>query len=128
MNPNIVNFIIRVFFFTGAAFGLHILVLSYLELPLFENQIILTYAVNIIFGLVLFVLLFLLRNRMKNQIGFIFIFSSAFKFLLFFALFTEGYMADDNFSRIEFFTLFIPYIVVLVIEVFSLSLWLNKLQ
>ncbi len=128
MNPTIVNFIFRLFFFTGAAFGLHILVLNYLELPLFDNEIVLTYMVNVLFALIIFILLFWLKDKMKNQIGFIYIFASAFKFLLFFALFYESFMADSQFSKIEFFTLFIPYIVVLVIEVFSLSLWLNKLK
>ncbi len=128
MHPTIVNFTFRLFFFTGVAFGLHILVLNYLEFALFDNEIILTYAVNMIFGLIVFVFLFLIRHKMKNQIGFIYIFASEFKFLLFFAIFYESFMADDQFSKIEFYTLFIPYIVVLVIEVFSLSLWLNKLK
>jgi hypothetical protein len=112
----------------GAAFGMHLLVLDYFELPLFDHEIILTYSVNIIFGILIFSFLFALRHKIKNQIGFIFILGGMFKFLLFFALFYEGYMADNTLSKMEFFTLFIPYILALVIEVFSLSKWLNKLQ
>lgn len=112
----------------GAAFGLHLLVLDYVGLPLFDHQIILTYTINLLFGIVIFTFLFLARHKIKNQIGFIFILSGMFKFLLFFAIFSNGYMADNEFLKLEFFTLFIPYILALVIEVFSLSKWLNKLQ
>ncbi len=128
MHPTISKFLLRIFFFTGVAFGSHLLVLDYLDKPLFANKIILAYMVNVVFGIVIFIFLFLMRQKIKNQIGFIFIFASPIKFLLFFALFYEPYMADEVFSKIEFFTLFIPYILTLVIEVFSLSLWLNKME
>lgn len=128
MHPTISDFILRILFLMGAAFGLHVLILNYFELPLFDHEIILAYSVNVIFGILIFSFLFAIRYKIKNQIGFIFILGGMFKFFLFFALFYEGYMADDTFSKIEFFTLFVPYILALVIEVFSLSKWLNKLQ
>ena len=128
MHPTISDFILRILFFMGVAFGFHLLVLNYLALPLFENKIVATYTVNLVFGIAIFSFLFGIRNKIKNQIGFIFILGGMFKFFLFFAFFYKDYMADKTLSKIEFFTLFIPYILALVIEVFSLSKWLNKTQ
>jgi hypothetical protein len=128
MHPTISDFILRILFFMGVAFGFHLLVLNYLALPLFENKIVATYTVNLVFGIAIFSFLFGIRNKIKNQIGFIFILGGIFKFFLFFAFFYKDYMADKTLSKIEFFTLFIPYILALVIEVFSLSKWLNKIQ
>tara|TARA_B100001059_G_C17759611_1_gene542023 strand:+ start:551 stop:937 length:387 start_codon:yes stop_codon:yes gene_type:complete len=128
MHPTISDFILRILFFMAVAFGLHFLFLNYLELPLFAHKIIANYIVNLVFGIAIFSILFSIRKKIKNQIGFIFILGGMLKFFLFFAFFYKDYMEDKTLSKIEFFTLFIPYILALVIEVFSLSKWLNKLQ
>lgn len=128
MHRTISNFVLRIIFLTGLGFGLHLLMLNYMELPLFADKIVLAYLVNVVFGLIIFSLLFTLRAKIKNQVGFIFIFGSMFKFMLFLAFFYEPYMADNTFSKTEFFALFTPYILTLVIEVFSLSKWLNKME
>jgi hypothetical protein len=128
MSSTIVNFLFRITFFSGVVFGLHILVLDYLELPLFDNRIILAYAVNVILAIIIFQFLYIFREKFKNRIGFLFVFGSMLKFALFFILFNSLYRADGIIERPEFFAFFTPYALTLVIEVFSLSKWLNKLQ
>lgn len=128
MSPAIFNFLFRIIFFSVVVFGLHILVLDYLELPLFANKIILAYAVNVILAIIIFQFLYIFREKFKNRIGFLFVFGSMLKFALFFILFNGSYRADGIIERPEFFAFFTPYALTLVIEVFSLSKWLNKLQ
>ena len=128
MNPTIVNFIIRICFFTGVLFGLHILILDYLEFALFDNKIVLAYLVNLFLAILIFCLLFIFKKKFKDQLGFIFVLGSMVKFALFFLLFYGSYYEDGSIQRQEFFAFFAPYILTLVIEVFSLSKWLNKLE
>lgn len=128
MNPLIFNFLLRIIFIVGLVFGIHLLALDYLELELFENKIVLAYLVNTFLAIVTYTALFLLRNRFKNQLGFLFIGGSGIKFILFFLLFYGAYKADGNISTTEFFAFFIPYLFTLIIEIFSLSKWLNKIE
>ncbi|MFD2566919.1 hypothetical protein [Pseudotenacibaculum haliotis] len=128
MSKTISNFVIRILFFTGVTFGLHLLVLKLMELPLFADKIVLAYIVNVALAIIVFVFLFVFRQRFKNQLGFIFISGSMIKFALFFTLFYGAYKKDGSISETEFFAFFIPYLLTLVIEIFSLSKWLNKLD
>jgi uncharacterized membrane protein (UPF0136 family) len=128
MNKIILAFIVRVLFFTGVVFGLHLFILDYRELPLFDHKIILAYAVNVVLAIIIFVTLYLLRHKMKTKIGALYVAGGILKFVFFFALFYPSYKADGTISRIEFFTFFIPYSLLLILEVFSLSKWLNKME
>lgn len=128
MSPVIVNFYFRIIFFSVAVFGLHILILDYLQLPLFDNRIILAYVVNVILAIIIFQFLYIFREKFKNRIGFLFVIGGMLKFGLFFLLFNSFYRTDGIIERPEFFAFFSPYVLTLVIEVFSLSKWLNKLQ
>ena len=128
MNGTVINFILRISFFTGAAFGLHVLVLDFLSLPLFGDQIIQSYVLNLWLAIAVFMLLYRLREKFKNKIGFLFILAGFFKFALFYVLLLKSYKADGDVSRPEFFAFFIPYSLTLVIEIFSLSLWLKKMD
>jgi F0F1-type ATP synthase assembly protein I len=128
MNTIVRNFIIRIVLVTGIAFAIHLLVLNMLQLDLFANMIVEAYAINLVIAIVVYLVLFLLREKFKNQIGFLFILGSFFKFGLFFVIFHPAYKADDLISKPEFFAFFVPYILTLVVEVFSLSKWLNKID
>lgn len=128
MNKTIPNFIIRIFLLVGAAFGVHLLILRSIELPLFADKIVLAYTVNTLLAILVFVFLFVFRQKFKNQLGFIFILGSMIKFALFFGLFYGAYKKDGSISETEFFAFFIPYLLTLVIEIFSLSKWLNKMD
>ena len=128
MNNTIASFLLRIFFFSGVLFGLHLLVLNFAELPLFGDKIVLSYAINVFLAIVVFIALFLLKERFKNQLGFIFILGSLMKFVLFFILFQPAYKADNVISTSEFFAFFAPYILTLVVEIISLSKWLKQMD
>jgi len=128
MNPFITNFLARIVSVIAVVFGAHLLILDYLKLELFANKIILSYLTNTLFAIASYLVLFLLRERIKNQIGYFFVGGSFVKLVLFFLLFYSSYRADGEISRIEFFAFFTPYTFALIIEVFSLSKWLNKME
>lgn len=107
-------------------FGIHLGVLTFLEKPLFENMIVLSYLVNFILAAV--ILFFVERSIKKesSQTGFIFIAGSALKFLVYFLVFNPVYKADGEMQSIEFTTFFVPYAICLTLEVIYLSKQLNN--
>ena len=107
-------------------FSLHIGVLKLLDFPIFGNKIILAYSVNVILAIIIYAVFYKLKDTFKNQIGFVFLLGSFLKFIFFFLLFKKAYKADGDISTLEFFALFIPYFLCLIIEIFSMSKWLNK--
>ncbi len=127
MNHTILNFLFRITFIIGIIFGVHLLILDYLNLPLFNDKIILAYLVNTALAIFVFMSLFLLRNKFKDQLGFIFLFGSVLKLGLFFLLFYFHYFSDGFISKTEFSAFFIPYFFTLTIEIFSLAKWLNNI-
>jgi hypothetical protein len=128
MNTTVRNFILRIVLVTGMAFAIHLFVLNALKLDLFANMIVEAYVVNLAMAMVVYLVLYLLREKFKTQIGFLFILGSFLKFGLFFVIFHPTYKADEIISKPEFFAFFVPYLLTLVVEVFSLSKWLNKID
>ena len=122
------NFFARVAILVTIAFGIHLLVLKLMELPLFENRIILSYIVNLILVVLVFGILYLLRHKYKSQLGFLFLGGSVLKFAIFFIFFYPFYKQDGVISKLEFAAFFVPYAVGLILETTSLSRWLNKLD
>lgn len=108
-------------------FALHILVLYMLELSLFADRIVTSYFVNIILAVIIYAVMLLLKEKYLNQLGFIFMFGSFFKFIVFFIVLYPFYKADGMITKMEFTSFFIPYVVCLIIEISSLSKWLNKM-
>ncbi|MBL4606038.1 MAG: hypothetical protein JKY02_10355 [Flavobacteriaceae bacterium] len=128
MNRIISSFLIRLFIVIGFAFSGHLLVLHFLKLPLFNNKIILAYAINTGLAIFIFVLLFIFRQKFKNQLGFLFLAGSLVKFVLFFVFFNMPYRLDGIVSKAETFAFFVPYTFTLIVEIYCLSKWLNKLD
>ncbi|WP_190810461.1 DUF6168 family protein [Flagellimonas sp. S3867] len=110
------------------SFGLHILVLSNMELPILDNLIIRSYIVNGLLAAIIFTLLYKFRQKLKNQIGFLFMGGSLLKFLFFFLLFYPTYKSDGDMSGLEFGAFFIPYAVALFLETFFTSRMLKNLE
>ena len=127
MNQQLLNFLCRIIFITGAAFAVHILILHYLDLAHFNNKLLLSYSANILLATLVFLMLFFLRKKFKNQLGVVFLIGSVLKFGFFFLLFYRPYNADGIISKTEFFAFFVPYFFTHTIEIFSLSKWLNKI-
>ena len=128
MDYTILNFIVRICFVMGIAFGLHIFVLDFLDKSLFENKIILSYALNLIFAIVVFSALYLLRKKFKNKIGFLFILGSFFKLGFFYLLILKPFRVDGEISKPEFIAFFAPYFLALSIEILSLAKWMNQMD
>ena len=122
------SFAIKAIVILTVAFGIHLVVLSTLELPLFENRIILAYVVNLVLVVGIFGALYLLRKKYKSQLGFLFLAGSLLKFTVFFIVFYPFYKLDEVITKLEFAAFFVPYVIGLILESVSLSKWLNKLD
>ena len=107
-------------------FGIHIFVLSQLELPLFDNLIIASYLVNCSLALVIYLSLFLLKNKMSEQIGFLYMGGSFVKFLFFFIFFYPYYKIDGGLDSLEFAAFFVPYAISLIFETLGVMEFLKK--
>ncbi len=128
MKNILLNFSVQLIVLLAIAFGFHLLVLNYIEAPLFDNKIVLAYVFNTLMAIVIFGVLYIYREKYKDKLGFLFIFGSFFKFALFFLLFYKSYKADDVISRYEFAAFFIPYLLCLSFETNSLAKLLNKMN
>lgn len=117
----------QLFLLLVVVFLIHIGILNFLVLPLFENKIILSYVINLLLAAIIFTAIYRLKETQKDNLGFLFIGGSFIKFLVFFLLFYPFFKLDGNIDKLEFSSFFVPYIVCLVIETTSLSKFLNKL-
>ena len=126
MNSESREFSARVLVFLSAAFVIHMLVNKLMSIPLFQHQILVSYAINTALAVGVFWGLTSLKKKYNNQIGFLFLASSIVKFLVFFLVFYGPYKADGEIVLLEFTSFFIPYTICLVLETFFLSKHLNK--
>ena len=69
---------------------------------------------------------FLFRKKHKDYIAFYFFGGTIIKSLLFSVLIFPLYKQDNNISRIEFLSFFVPYLLTLLVETISLVRLLNK--
>lgn len=128
MSNPFVSFAIKTVILLTVVFAIHLFVLNVLQLPLFENRIVLSYIVNLVLVIVIFGILYLLKEKYKSQLGFLFLAGSLLKFVVFFILFYPFYKLDNIITKLEFAAFFVPYVIGLIIESVSLSKWLNKLD
>jgi len=128
MSNPFLSFAIKTIVVLACTFGVHLFVLNLLELPLFDNRIILSYIVNTAFVIAVFGMLYHFRERFKSQLGFLFLAGSLIKFTIFFIVFNPYYRLDGSVSKTEFATFFVPYAIGLILETYYLTKWLNKLD
>jgi hypothetical protein len=128
MSNPFISFSIKVLLLLAIGFGIHLGVLKFLNLPLFENRIIASYLVNLTLVIVVFGGLFLLKDKYTSQLGFLFLIGSFLKFAVFFIVFYPFYKQDGEITKLEFAAFFVPYVLGLILETVSLSKWLNKLS
>ncbi|MEC8248595.1 MAG: DUF6168 family protein [Bacteroidota bacterium] len=126
MNSESREFSARLLVFLSAVFVIHMLVNKLMSIPLFQHQILVSYATNTVLAVGIFWGLTSLKKKYNNQIGFLFLASSIVKFLVFFLVFYGPYKADGEIVLLEFTSFFIPYTICLVLETFFLSKHLNK--
>ena len=128
MHKPLKRFIILLTTFVASVFLLHILVLNYNNLPLFDNKITLAYLLNYLLALGIYFLLYFYRFKLKDQLGFLFMGGSFLKFILFFIFFYPSYKSDGNIDTLEFASFFLPYLVCLIIETSALVKLLKNLK
>ncbi|RTE54895.1 hypothetical protein EHW67_06955 [Arenibacter aquaticus] len=124
------NFLFSFYFSLGLVcllvFGVHILVLYLLGLPLFGYMMVQAYLLNVFLAIVIFSFLFLFRVKWKDQIGFLFLGGSMLKFVFFFIFFYPVYKSDGQMETMEFISFFIPYLVCLLLETLFTAKMLNS--
>lgn len=109
-------------------FAIHLGGLYFLELSLWNNQIVLSYTLNYLIAAIIMVGLFVVRRKHKDNLGYLYMVGSLLKFALFFLVFYPIYKSDGNMSKEEFFTFFIPYFTCLILETLTLIKLLNFLD
>ena len=120
------RFSLILFLTLDITFLVHILVLRYLELSPFEDQLILAYLTNLVLAIIIFTGLFYGRKKFKNALGFLFMGGSLIKLVVFFSVFYPTYKADGFINGSEFVAFFIPYIIALILETYFASKMLKK--
>ena len=126
MNSESRGFSARLLVFLSVVFAIHMLVNKLMSIPLFQHQILVSYAINTALAVGIFWGLTSLKKKYNNQIGFLYLASSIVKFSVFFLVFYGPYKADGEIVLLEFTSFFIPYTICLVLETFFLSKHLNK--
>lgn len=125
---SIVKYVILLFLGLVISFGIHIAVLHYFDLPLFQNRIILAYILNFIIAAIIIGGLYVVREKQKDNLASLFMIGSLLKFALFFIVFYPLYTSDGEMTKLEFFTFFIPYISSLILETLALIRLLEYLD
>ncbi|AMC11241.1 hypothetical protein Lupro_08230 [Lutibacter profundi] len=121
MTKLIVRFCIKLLLIISIVFSIHIGILYFLNIPLFENKIILAYIVNVVLAIVIFIGLIKLKKDNEQILGFVFLIGSFLKFTIFFLYFYPIYKQDGNMSTLEATSFLTPYFACLTVEIFYLS-------
>jgi hypothetical protein len=109
----------------SVVFYIHTETLKYSGYVPFENLIIEGYYSNTILAILIFSSLSLLQKKYSDQLGFLFMAGSLLKFAVFFMFFSPQFREDDEISRLEFFSFFIPYLCSLFLETLAVVKILN---
>ncbi len=120
-------FSVRLLLLLSIAFCIHILTLQFLSVPLFNDMIVLSYIINGALAIGIFGFLYKMKDKYGSQLGFLFLGGSFLKFIVFFIVFYPIYKLDNHVTSLEFSAFFIPYLICLIFETFSLVKWLNKI-
>ncbi len=126
MHKKTVTFIGFLFLVLVIAFIIHTIVLKHNNVPLFNDQLVLSYTLNFVMAItILFIVENAIRKKSTNS-GMYFILGSALKYIVFFFVFFPLFTEDELLSKTEFAIFFIPYSLCLIIEVTYLSKQLNN--
>jgi len=125
MSP-IFKFIITIASSLFIIFLLHIFILFYFNLPLFDNKIIAAYLINFFMAIGIYYGLLLLKNKFSDQLGFLYMGGSFIKFIVFFLVFNPSYKLDGKMNSLEFAAFFTPYAICLIFETLGVIKFLKK--
>jgi len=124
----IIAFSIKLVIALSIVFGIHLLVLSYSNVSIYQNLIIPSYIANIFLAIIIYSSLFKLRIKYLDLLGFIFMAGSFLKFAVYFIFFNPSFKTDGIVSSIEATSFLIPYLACLIIETYFLIKLLNSKQ
>ncbi|NOR28856.1 MAG: hypothetical protein GQ540_10070 [Lutibacter sp.] len=126
MSKNIVVFCVKLILSLSVVFAFHLAILHFLDFPLFENQLIMSYSINGILAIIIFITLYKLRVKYLDLLGFIFMAGSFLKFGVYFVLFRPIFKQDGDVTALEATSFLAPYLLCLIIETFYLIKMLNN--
>tara|TARA_B100000282_G_scaffold291202_1_gene263138 strand:+ start:991 stop:1401 length:411 start_codon:yes stop_codon:yes gene_type:complete len=92
----------------------------------FADNLITLYLFNGLVAVLVVGSAFLFRKKHKDYIAFYFFGGTIIKSILFFVLIFPLYKLDNDISRTEFLSFFVPYLLTLLVETISLVRLLNK--
>lgn len=125
MEKAIIRYSLQIISVCLVGFGLHLLVLYGLGLPLFDHMIVIAYAGNILLAIGIVSALIILAEALASSLGFLFLAGSGLKFVFFFLVFYSTYKQDGTIQRVEFASFFVPYALALMMET---KVLINKLS
>ena len=125
INPAI-NFSAKLIVVLGLVFAIHIGILHYLQLPIFDNLIVQSYIVNCIMAILIYGFLFYFKKKYLDLLGFIFMGGSFLKFGVYFIFFQPYFKADGEVVKLEAISFLAPYLACLLVETYYLIKLLNK--
>ncbi|PHQ56515.1 MAG: hypothetical protein COC16_02960 [Lutibacter sp.] len=126
MSKPSIGFCVKLLLVLGVVFGIHITILSYLGLPLFDNYILASYSVNYVLAVAIYITLYKLRMKYLDLLGFAFMGGSFIKFAVYFIFFNSSFKENGNVSFNEAISFLSPYLTCLMIETFYLIKLLNS--
>jgi hypothetical protein len=126
MSKPIIGFCVKLLLALSVVLGIHIAILFYLGLPLFDNYILAAYFVNYILAIAIYFTLYKLRIKYLDLLGFAFMGGSFLKFAVYFIFFNSTFKENGSVSFIEAISFLSPYLTSLMIETFYLIKLLNN--
>lgn len=127
INP-IISFSLKLFIVLGVVFCIHIGLLYYLNLPLYDHLIIASYLANFMLAIIIYVTLYSLRIKYLQILGFIFMGGSFLKFAVYFIFFHPYFKQNSIDNSLEATSFLVPYMTSLVMETIALVKLLNNKQ
>ena len=126
MTKQIAVFGIKLLIFLSILFGIHSVILYYLDISLFQNLLIPSYLTNYFLALLIFFVLIKLKKKYLDLLGFVFMGGSFVKFGVYFIFFNPVFKQNGTVSPQEATAFLVPYLLCLIVETFYLIKLLNN--
>ena len=126
MTKQITVFGIKLLISLGVVFGIHSIILYYLNISLFQNLLIPSYLTNYLLALLIFFILVKLKKKHLDLLGFVFMGGSFIKFGIYFIFFNPIFKQNGTVSSQEATAFLTPYLLCLIVETFYLIKLLNN--
>lgn len=126
MTKQIAIFGIKLLIFLCVVFGIHSLILYYLNVSLFQNLLIPSYITNYFLALLIFFVLVKLKKKYLDLLGFVFMGGSFVKFGVYFIFFNPIFKENGTVSPLKATAFLTPYLLCLIVETFYMIKLLNN--